>query len=197
VNFQYYSDEALYNNRNRVYHNTFYNNRCYGIVGADGDSKQFFDNRARNNILYKNTDCSGAGGQTSVANPSRVILSDNAVTTASPGFVDEARRDLQLAAGSPMIDAAAHLTTAVSAGSGTRLAVADASYFFDGYGIPGETGDEIQLEGQSESARVVSIDLGGNTLTLDRSLTWTAGQGVALRFTGARPDVGAYETGLP
>ena len=180
-----------------MYHNTFYNNRCGGIVGADGDSKQFFDNRARNNIFYKNTDCSGAEGQTSVANPSRVILSDNAVTTASPGFADEAKRDLQLATGSPMIDAAAYLTTATSGGSGTQLAVADASYFFDGYGIPGESGDEIQLEGQSGSARVVSIDLGGNTLALDRSLTWTAGQGVTLRFAGAKPDVGAFENGLP
>jgi parallel beta-helix repeat protein len=197
VNFQYYRDESLYNNRNRVYHNTFYNNRCFGIVGANGDSRVFFDNRARNNIFYKNTDCSGGGGQTSIANPSRVILSDNAAITASPGFADEAERDLRLAAGSPMIDAAAYLTTAASAGSGTRLSVADASYFFDGNGIPGEIGDEIQLEGQAEGARVVSIDLGTNTLTLDRSLTWTAGRGVALRFAGAKPDVGAHESGLP
>jgi parallel beta-helix repeat protein len=197
VNFQYYRDESLYNNRNRVYHNTFYNNRCFGIVGANGDARVFFDNRARNNILYRNTDCAGAGGQTSIANPSRVVLSDNAVTTAPPGFADEANRDLQLAAGSPMIDAAAYLTTATTAGSGTRLSVADASYFFDGYGIPQEGGDEIQLEGQAESARVVSVDLGANTLTLDHGLTWTAGQGVALRFAGLKPDLGAHESGLP
>ena len=37
----------------------------------DGDSSQFFDNRARNNVLYKNTNCSGGGGQTSIANASR------------------------------------------------------------------------------------------------------------------------------
>src|SRR6185436_1729598 len=138
IDFQYYSDESLYNNRNRVYNNTFYNNRCYGIVGETGDPVRFFDNRARNNILYRNTSCSGSGGQTSIDNPSLVILSDNAVLTASPHFVNEAGRDLRLAAGSPMIDAAAFLTRTSAAGSGTQITVADASYFFDGYGIPGD-----------------------------------------------------------
>ncbi len=197
VNFQYYRDESLYNNRNRVYHNTFYGNRCYGLVGASGNSGQFFDNRARNNILYRNTDCSGGGGQVSIENASQVILSDNAILTTAPGFVDEGRRDLRLAPGSPMIDAAAFLTTTTAAGSGSQLTVADASYFVDGFSIPGEAGDEIQLEGQTETARVVLVDLGANRLTLDRALTWRAGQGVALRFAAAGPDLGAYESGLP
>jgi parallel beta-helix repeat protein len=196
INFQYYSDESLYNNRNRVYHNTFYNNRCYGIVGDTGDTSRYYDNRARNNILYKNTSCSGGATQTSIPNPSLVILSDNAILTTSPGFVDEAARDLHLAPGSPMIDAAAFLTTATAAGSGTQITVADASYFFDGYGIPGELGDVIQLQGQTTLARVLAVDLAANRLTLDRSLSWTAGQGVTLRFTGAKPDLGAFETGL-
>ncbi len=194
INFQYYSDESLYNNRNRVYHNTFYGNRCFGIAGASGDSR-FYDNRARNNVLYKNTNCSGSGGQVSIANTSQVILSDNALATTSPGFVDEAGRDFHLASGSPMIDAGAFLTTATVAGSGTRITVADASYFFDGYGIPDEQGDEIQLQGQATAARVVAVDLATNTLTLDRSLTWTAGVGVSLRFGGAKPDLGAFESG--
>ncbi len=197
LNFQYYSDESLYNNRNRVYHNTFYNNRCYGIVGGTGSGSRFYDNRARNNVLYRNTDCSGSGGQTWIANASQVILSDNAIATTSPGFVDEAARDFHLAFGSPMIDAAVFLTTATATGSGTQLPVADASYFFDGYGIPGELGDEIQLQGQTTVARVVAVDLVANRLTLDRPLTWTLGQGVALRFAGATPDLGAHESGLP
>jgi parallel beta-helix repeat protein len=195
VNFQYYSEESLYNNGNRVYHNTFYNNRCFGIVGAEGDSKRFFDNRARNNILYRNTDCDGSGKQVEVASGGQVILADNAVLSTSPGFVDEARRDLHLAPGSPMIDAAAFLTTATSAGNGTQLPVADASYFFDGFGIPGEMGDEIQLEGQTEVARVLSVDLAKGLLNLDRSLTWTSGQGVALKYGGSKPDLGAFESG--
>lgn len=70
------------------------------------------------------------------------------------------------------------------------------AWFYDGYGIPGETGDEIQLEGQREVARVTAVDLAANRLQLDRALTWTAGQGVALRYGGSRPDVGAFESGL-
>lgn len=195
VNFQYYADESLYNYENRVYHNTFYNNRCYAIVGNTGQVAQYYDNRARNNILYKNSDCSGAGGQTLVADPSRVILSDNQILVANPGFADENARDFRLVAASPMIDAAAYLTTTVDAGSGTSLPVADAFYFYDGYGIPGELGDIVQLQGQTQTARVVSVDLVTRRLLLDQPLTWSSGQGVSLEFAGNGPDYGAFEYG--
>jgi hypothetical protein len=196
INFQYYARESLYNNRNRVYNNTFYNNRCFAIVGQSGSRSQFYDNRAIVNLLYLNSDCTGGGAQISIRDPGTVILENNVIATSSPGFVDEAGGDFHLAPGSPMIDAGAFLTKAVAAGSGTELPVADASWFYDGHGIPGETGDEIQLEGQREVARVTAVDLAANRLQLDRALTWTAGQGVALRYGGSRPDVGAYESGL-
>jgi hypothetical protein len=133
----------------------------------------------------------------SVADPGAVILEDNALATTGPGFVDEAGGDFRLAPGSPMIDAGAFLTTTVAAGSGTEMPVADASWFYDGYGIPGESGDEIQLEGHPEVARVTAVDLTANRLRLDRALTWRAGQGVALRYSGSRPDAGAHESSLP
>jgi hypothetical protein len=44
---------------------------------------------------------------------------------------------------------------------------------------------------------VTAVDLEANRLRLDRALTWSAGQGVALRYSGSRPDVGAFESGLP
>jgi parallel beta-helix repeat protein len=111
----------------------------------------------------------------------------------APGFVDENARDFRLAAGSPLIDAAAFLTTTTSAGSGTVVPVADVSYFFDGYGIAGEVGDHVQLAGQAVRARIVSIDEANRTLQLDQALAWTAGQGVSLAFNGSAPDVGAIE----
>jgi hypothetical protein len=194
INIQQYSDEALFNYQNRLYHNTFYDNRCYGLVGVDGDSR-YYDHRVRNSIFYKNLNCSGGAGQTRIDNPAQVILADNAVVTTPPGFVNEAQRDFHLATGSPMIDAAAFLTTTVGAGSGTVMTVADSRYFFDGYGIPGELGDLVQLQGQTQTARVLAVDDTARTLTLDTALTWTNGQGLTLAYNGGAPDQGAFESG--
>jgi hypothetical protein len=110
-----------------------------------------------------------------------------------PGFVDAAAFDFRLGAQSPLRDQGAFLTTAVAAGSGTTLAVVDARFFYDGFGITGETGDTIQLAGQPGTAVVAGCDVTANVLTLDRPLTWTAGQGVALAYQGGAPDIGAFE----
>ncbi|CAG0927106.1 hypothetical protein TFLX_00354 [Thermoflexales bacterium] len=61
LGMQIYSDEALYNQRNRVYHNVFYDNDCAGIA-VRGDA---LNNVYKNNILFKNKglsgDCFGVG----------------------------------------------------------------------------------------------------------------------------------------
>jgi len=111
----------------------------------------------------------------------------------APGFNDEASYDFTLKGASPMIDAGIFLAQAAGSGSGTTLAVDDARYFHDGFGIEGVAGDRIQLEGQTDTATVVGIDYDANTLTLDRSLSWSAGQGVSLAYQGAAPDIGAHE----
>jgi hypothetical protein len=197
VSIQVYADEALYNYGHRLYHNTFYNNRCYGLSAADDVAPtRYYDIRVRNNLFYRNTDCSGGTVQVRIDNPQAVVLESNALATAAPPFVDEAARDLRLAAGSPHIDAGMFLTFALGAGSGTRLVVDDTRYFYDGYGIPGESGDLIQLEGTTETARVVALDDATRTLVLDRPLSWRDRQGVHLVYTGARPDLGADEYGL-
>ncbi|HEY3245026.1 MAG TPA: hypothetical protein VGM03_16920, partial [Phycisphaerae bacterium] len=54
-------------------------------------------------------------------------------------------------------------------------------------------GDEIQLQGQTQTARIGKIDYDSNTLSLDRPLAWEAGQGVSLTYSGAAPDLGAFE----
>ena len=86
-----------------------------------------------------------------------------------------------------------HRTTVAGEGSGTELVVRDALYFYDGFGISGEMGDRIQLEGSTETAVIVNVDYASNTLTLDRALSWEGGQGVSLAFAGSAPDVGMYE----
>ena len=73
----------------------------------------------------------------------------------------------------------------------TSLQVADAGYFFDGYGIV--EADLIQIEGQSVAATIAAVDYATNTITLAEPLSWTAGDGVSLPYHGALPDQGIYE----
>jgi uncharacterized repeat protein (TIGR02543 family) len=94
---------------------------------------------------------------------------------------------------SPMIDAGRFLTETTSSGSGTLVPVKDARCFYDGWGIPGEQGDLIQLEGQTQTARIVSIDYQNDRITVDRTLNWSVGQGVSLPYHGSAPDIGAFE----
>ena len=194
INYAEYANESRYVYGNRLYHNTFYNNRCYAIIGDNGTAN-YRDQRVKNNILYRNLTCSGGAGQTRIPDTNAVILTTNAIETSSPGFVNEAGNDFQLVAGSRMIDAAAALTTAAANGSGTSLVLQDASYFFGGHEIPGEIGDSIQFMGRSEYAVITAINYTTNTVTLDRPLAWSSGEGVTLRFSGAAPDMGAFEFG--
>ncbi|MEP6662318.1 MAG: right-handed parallel beta-helix repeat-containing protein [Verrucomicrobiota bacterium] len=112
---------------------------------------------------------------------------------ADPKFADAAVHDFYLQKTSPLIDAGAFLTQTVSGGSGTNLPVLDAFNFYDGFGIVGETGDLVQLEGQTESARIVRVDYANNLLQLATPLTWNAGQKLSLKFNGPAPDIGAFE----
>ncbi len=112
---------------------------------------------------------------------------------ADPQFNAETRADYTARTGSPLIDRGEHLTTVRSAGTGRQIPVADASWFYDGFGITGERGDLIQLEGQTGTARITRVDYAAQQITVDRDLEWRAGQGVSLGFTGTGPDIGVYE----
>jgi len=157
---------------NNVYHEG--NSEQYLIVYGDRDT----NSHVANNVVGWDA-----------ANPD--IFKNN--MELAPGFENENDRNFQLTANSPMIDAGGFLTKATSNGSGYVLPVADASYFYDGFGIDGELGDEIQLDGQTITARVVDINYADNTVTLDQALTWSNQQGVSLKYNGIAPDVGAYE----
>lgn len=103
--------------------------------------------------------------------------------------------DFKPASGSAAIDAGVFLTTTVDAGSGARMPVADASYFSNGWGVT--EGDTIQLEGETTRAVVRRVDYAGNTLELDRAITFRRGQGVSLPYSGRAPDIGAIELDGP
>jgi Right handed beta helix region len=195
LNLAVYAHEALHNYGHRIYHNTFYGNRCFGIVGAAGLGRAL-SSLATNNLLYKNADCEGLGAeQFVIGDPKALVFRDNAVLRAGPGpgFVDEGVRDLRLRPDSPLVDVGVVLTKTVGAGTGTTMRVEDVWSFYDGYGIEGEQGDVIQLAGTGTRATVVGIDYPNSTLMLDRALSWPDGQGVSLAFEGAAPDAGAFE----
>jgi hypothetical protein len=193
VNYQHYGDESLFVYGNRLYNNTFYDNRCYAIIGQTGPSRRFSDNRVANNVLYRNSDCNGRGGQTSIRNGRQVILLKNAELKADPGFVDAVGGDFSLKAESNQIDSGSFIAKAVTEGNGSELAVDDANWFYDGFGISGEAGDLIQIEGQATVVRIVEIDYETDTLTLASSISWRRGDGVHLAYAGEAPDMGAFE----
>jgi hypothetical protein len=114
--------------------------------------------------------------------------------TNDGGAWSQTQPDYALRFGSKAIDAGTWLTTITSAsGSGASFTVANPNFFFAGMTAASRTlpGDTLQLQGQTTTATITSIS--GNTITVNAPLTWTNGQGLALAYSGAAPDVGAYE----
>jgi hypothetical protein len=111
-----------------------------------------------------------------------------------PLFKDQSKNDYRLQAMSPMIDKGAFLSTVISpSGSGNQLQLADVKYFYDGFAIPGEVGDTVQIEGHNETAKIVKIDYARQAIILNKPLTWQQGDGIALSYNGLSPDLGALE----
>jgi parallel beta-helix repeat protein len=186
-------------------HNTMYkngnnNSQSYNLVlstpGSDpADASKVSTNVVLNNIVSDvvgATNVSAATGYTMSNgcywNPAVSGPGDNAAITQNPLFVNAAGADFRLQPGSPCIDKGAFLTHATTSGSGTSLTVADARYFSDGYGIT--AGDVIRVG--SSTATITRVS--GNTLTLDQSITWSAGAPVTYPYTGSAPDIGALES---
>lgn len=100
--------------------------------------------------------------------------------------------NFSLSADSPAVDAGGPLTRTVSSGSGTRIQLEDARYFYDGFGIT--EGDRIQIG--SAIVRITDVDYGEMTIKIDRSITWSNGDWVNLPYRGSAPDIGAAESGF-
>jgi hypothetical protein len=116
---------------------------------------------------------------------------------ANPFWADVDEGDFNLTQFSTaMIDAAAFLTTITSSnGSGTSFVVADPLFFYDGWGITGETGDTIYTSA-GQSATITAINYTTGQITVGSSITWTQGDGVTtINYTGSAPDMGAIQYG--
>jgi len=112
---------------------------------------------------------------------------------ADPMLVDPEGDDYRLSDRSPCIDGGKALASARETGSGRRMPVDDARWFFDGFGIPGEQGDLVFVGPEKKEARVLEADIESQILTLDRELAWSGGDTISMPYTGRAPDLGAYE----
>jgi len=205
----YYQDTVY----NHVYNNTFFRNSLTSEPDP-GNAAVYFAvwsgslvvkyNTFKNNLYYGHPTAYGVyraslGDQTFVNEFNGDILGDPRFVNApaTPGDPMNADYpDFHLSGGSPGIDKGGALTTITSpSGSGTTFTVADARYFMDGWWISGVDGDDIQIVGTSQKARIINVNYETNTITVNTTLIWTQNQGVALAYVGAAPDVGAYEYG--
>ena len=86
---------------------------------------------------------------------------------------------------------AVFLTRTATTGKGKIVAVEDAGYFCDGFGMV--DGDMVQFQGSSEPLMVVNVDYEKNTLELSGFYSWGKGVGISMAFSGVAPDIGAIE----
>jgi len=179
-----------------IYNNVVYNagkmhepSTSWGLSFNERDPGSLSNCAVKNNIFF----CNYSDGieYRDYADPLEHSVSHNTWNTTDPLFFSASEGDFRIAFDSPCVDSGGFLTKARSSGSGTQLPVEDAGYFSDGFGIA--EGDWIQLEGQSETAKILSIDYANHILHLNRSLTWSLNQGVSLAYSGLAPDIGAYE----
>jgi hypothetical protein len=201
----------------RVYNNIFVDNVAFGfqLASTSGkDGKRIYLNNiiAGNDVNGTHTQIYGSVGErfemtynalwveTDEAERNLLFRQspydrlDNSLI-APPLFVDDARFNFNLQADSTLRDAGRFLTSAIGSGKGTVVQVADATYFYDGYGIVGEVGDLIAVGSATNQARIIAINREKNELTLDRELTWQDNDPVGFPWTGAAPDIGVYEYG--
>ena len=114
-----------------------------------------------------------------------------------PKYTNAAGRDFTLQSASTLIDAGTWLSTITSSsGSGTTFTVDDARYFYDGWGISGETGDVIKTEG-GQTGTITSINYGTGQITVSASISVVKDEGIALNYVGIAPDIGAEEYSSP
>ena len=107
-------------------------------------------------------------------------------------FVNPAARNYDLVANSPAIDAGVELTTTRASGNQTTsVPVVRASFFQDGYG--GLIAPDQIIVGANPPVLITTVDDVGNKIIVATPISFAVGDPVNLTYSGAGPDVGAFE----
>ena len=210
INLATYSGGVQYADNNHIYNNVFYNNSYpalpvasqeirdltaiavqrhsgFNLVNASFKNNAFYLNRNDVNFYFY------------YVNPWDQIFEGN-WEIGDPKFTDIAGQsptdpncfNFYPQANSPLIENGVFLTTVTSSnGTANNFNVFDAGYFMDGYEMI--EGDVIQLQGSSTKLKITSVNYTTNKITVNQSVSFYNGQGVALAYTGSYPDIGAYE----
>ena len=175
----------------------------YGISAnvlnfADGDysvDNNFINNcwpTTFQNFYFKNTRTTKRTLSELIQKYSNEWNNDN--FCADPKLIVGNKGELSLDKSSPLINAGKWLTyiNDTSKGSTSFLRVKDATYFCDGWKIPGEKGDIIRTQ-SGQKTQILSIDYLNSILSVNPPISIKEGEGVALEYDGHFPDVGAMK----
>lgn len=202
------SASTLYDMGNNVFKNNIFYDNNFHVSSSFGDILVYYHTFGTNKNeswgdvwsgnLFENLSASATlvyhlGTSYTLANAEANITQNDftANVTGNPQFTDIDNFDLTLQATSGAIDSGLSLTTTDSATSGTTLRVGDGKYFTGGRGVI--TGDIIMIS--ATTATVSSVT--GNTLELQTSKSWNAGDAVNFVFSGTSPDIGAEQFTAP
>jgi hypothetical protein len=184
---------------NRIYNNTIVKNAGLWSLREYG-AGEAVNNIFQNNLVTNSTvqDVSGDDneGNRFIANALRPSSGKSLyayTVKAAPSFVaNDPSLDgaFHLKPDSVMIDAGQYLTKTTKAGSGKIVPVNDAGWFSDGFSIV--DGDLVRI-GNNNPVRVVQVDYEANILVLKSPISWSNGARVSLPYSGAAPDIGAFE----
>ena len=111
------------------------------------------------------------------------------IINRDPRFASFSTFDTHLTISSPARNKARPQTKTTAGGIMTNvIAVADAGFFTDGWGITDVTGDVVWI-GANTGATITHIDYGLNTLRLSTNISYQKGDGV---FLDGTQDIGAF-----
>ncbi len=101
--------------------------------------------------------------------------------------------DFRVSAISPAVDAGGPITYADGADTAATVITCDhVRWAYDGFGITGETGDVIIINGQTRT--IVSIDYDNKQITVNENTTWNNNDEIHLAvYGGTSPDIGAFQ----